>query len=259
MPAPKPTSLARIAANRRNAQLSTGPKTAEGKARARANAVKHGLTGAGVALPSEDQEAIQTLFRVMQEEFAPQTVAGAELVEQMAMLTVRRHRAERAEAAHLSGRVRRAGAEFDRARTQRAGQLLEAIETQPRYYRDLLRDMPEGVDRLIAALLDLRSDLTGPAPIWTEQHHHRLDALFGFRPDDFPRNRPTRVLAGDPRRERRHRPGGSGPGGAGRPDELGARQAPGGDRRRDFQLDRAPQHARPRRPGRRSPQRHHRG
>ena len=192
MPAPKPTSLARIAANRRNAQLSTGPKTAEGKAKARANAVKHGLTGAGVALPTEDQEAIQTLFRAMQEEFAPQTVAGAELVEQMAMLTVRRHRAERAEAAHLSGRVRRAGAEFDHARTQRSGQLLEAIESQPRYYRELLRDMPEGVDRLIAALLDLRSDLTGPAPIWTEQHHHRLDALFGFRPDDFPRNRPTR-------------------------------------------------------------------
>ena len=129
MPALKPTSLARIAANRRNAQLSTGPKTAAGKARARANAVKHGLTGAGVALPTEDQEAIQTLFRAMQEEFAPQTVAGAELVEQMAMLTVRRHRAERAEAAHLSGRVRRAGVDFDRARALRVGQLLDAIES----------------------------------------------------------------------------------------------------------------------------------
>ena len=192
MPAAKTTSLARIAANRRNCQLSTGPMTAEGKARARANAVKHGLTGAGVALPTEDAAAIEARFLQMQEEFAPQTALGAELVHEMAMLVVRKHRAERAEAAHLKGRTRRAAAEFDQARSQRAGQLIEAIEKQPRAYREALREMPEGIDRLIAALEDVRADLSGPAPTWTEQHHRRLDALFGFRPDDFPRNRPTR-------------------------------------------------------------------
>ena len=192
MPAARTTSPARIAANRRNAQLSTGPKTAEGKARARANAIKHGLTGAGVALPTEDAAAIKALCLDLQEEFAPQTRAGAELVEQMAMLTVRKHRAQRAEAAHLRGRVRRAAAEFDQARTQRAGQLIEAIEKHPRAYREALRAMPEGIDRLVSALEDVRADLTGPAPTWTEEHHRRLDALFGFLPGDFPRNRPTR-------------------------------------------------------------------
>ena len=151
MSASKPTSPARIAANRRNAQLSTGPKTPEaGKARARANAVKHGLTGAGVALPTEDtrrdRHAIPASCR---RSSARQTVAGAELVHELAMLTVRRHRAERAEAAHLHGRVRRAGVEFDRARCHRAGQMIEAIEAHPRAYRELLLDMPEGVDRLI--------------------------------------------------------------------------------------------------------------
>ena len=188
----KTTSLARIAANRRNCQLSTGPKTPEGKAKARANAVKHGLTGAGVALSTEDAAAIEARFLQLQEEFVPQTTLGAELVQQMAMLVVRKHRADRAEAAHLRGRTRRAGAEFDQARTQRAGQLIEAIEKHPRAYREALRELPEGIDRLIAALEDVRADLTGPAPMWTEEHHRRLDALFGFRPDDFPRNRPTR-------------------------------------------------------------------
>ena len=40
-------------ANRRNAQKSTGPTTDEGKAISRRNALKHGLTGQGVALPDE--------------------------------------------------------------------------------------------------------------------------------------------------------------------------------------------------------------
>ena len=41
------TSEAKIAANRRNAQRSTGPRTALGKARVRRNALRHGLA-AGV-------------------------------------------------------------------------------------------------------------------------------------------------------------------------------------------------------------------
>lgn len=38
----KPTSAKQVAANRRNAQRSTGPKTSKGKARSSANSVKHG-------------------------------------------------------------------------------------------------------------------------------------------------------------------------------------------------------------------------
>jgi hypothetical protein len=48
-----PTS-AQIAANQANAQLSTGPRTEEGKTRSSLNAVKTGLTGRTVLLPSED-------------------------------------------------------------------------------------------------------------------------------------------------------------------------------------------------------------
>lgn len=47
------TSLARILANRRNAQLSTGPKSKGGKARSARNAYQHGLAA---AVPASDAE-----------------------------------------------------------------------------------------------------------------------------------------------------------------------------------------------------------
>ena len=45
-----------IEANRQNAQRSTGPRTAECKVRVALNALKHGLTGQQVVLPSESAE-----------------------------------------------------------------------------------------------------------------------------------------------------------------------------------------------------------
>jgi len=44
-------------ANRANAQLSTGPKTDTGKARARLNATRHGLTGQVMILSTEELAA----------------------------------------------------------------------------------------------------------------------------------------------------------------------------------------------------------
>jgi hypothetical protein len=45
----------RIEANRKNAKKSTGPKTAEGKARSSQNAIKHGLTSRHWVLSDEDK------------------------------------------------------------------------------------------------------------------------------------------------------------------------------------------------------------
>jgi hypothetical protein len=47
-------SASQLAANRANSQLSTGPKTPEGKAKSCLNAVKTGLTARTVLLPAED-------------------------------------------------------------------------------------------------------------------------------------------------------------------------------------------------------------
>jgi hypothetical protein len=50
------SSEAQIAANRANAALSTGPTTEAGKAKSSHNAVKTGLTGRTILLPTDDRE-----------------------------------------------------------------------------------------------------------------------------------------------------------------------------------------------------------
>jgi ABC-type transporter Mla subunit MlaD len=47
-------------ANRANAQLSTGPKSSEGKQISSQNALKHGLTAQNPVLPTDDLDATET-------------------------------------------------------------------------------------------------------------------------------------------------------------------------------------------------------
>ena len=55
-----------IAANRLNAQKSTGPKTPEGRAAVRLNAIKHGLTAQSLVLPGENPEDFDELFQAFE-------------------------------------------------------------------------------------------------------------------------------------------------------------------------------------------------
>ncbi len=74
----------RLAANRANAQLSTGPRTPEGKAKSGLNAVKTGLTGRTVLLPSEDAEAYETHLENYRREFQPVGIRETQLVQSLA-------------------------------------------------------------------------------------------------------------------------------------------------------------------------------
>ncbi len=183
------TSAARVAANRLNAQKSTGPKPERGKERSRANAVKHGLTGAGIALPVEDAVEVEHRFLAIQGELAPQTVVGAFLAHQVALMTVRCQRAARQESAALATKIRRAAGDFDEARNAEADLLLGWIESEPVANRRKLLAMPEGVDRLVRVLIDLKSELDKPSVVWTYVHRQKIEAYFGRRECDVPHSR----------------------------------------------------------------------
>ena len=65
------TSEKKAEANRRNALKSTGPKTPEGKAAVRLNALKHGLLSQEILLPGEDEEALRELGERLRDELQP--------------------------------------------------------------------------------------------------------------------------------------------------------------------------------------------
>ncbi len=64
-------STAKVAANRRNARKSTGPRTPEGKNIASMNAVKHGLSARMPVVPAEDRDEFHTYTERWIEELKP--------------------------------------------------------------------------------------------------------------------------------------------------------------------------------------------
>ena len=75
---------ARTAANRKNAQKSTGPRTEPGKARSARNAVRGALTGRVVVLPTDDRDAYGTHVRGYDKQFKPLTDYEVGLVQALA-------------------------------------------------------------------------------------------------------------------------------------------------------------------------------
>ena len=87
------SSLRQIEANRRNARLSTGPVTEEGKRKARQNAVRHGLTAETVIDALEDAEEYAAFEMAVAADYDAQSAVERELVLRLASLLWRLRRA----------------------------------------------------------------------------------------------------------------------------------------------------------------------
>ncbi len=87
------SSFRQIEANRRNAQLSTGPVTEEGKQRSRQNAVRHGLTAETVIDALEDAEDYAAFEMAVTADYEAQSAVERELVLRLASLLWRLRRA----------------------------------------------------------------------------------------------------------------------------------------------------------------------
>jgi hypothetical protein len=89
------TTQAQILANRQNAQKSTGPKMAEGKAVSAQNATKHGLFAQENVVIPENQAQFDALREEMLADLAPVGAMEAILAERIVSLTWRLKRAAR--------------------------------------------------------------------------------------------------------------------------------------------------------------------
>jgi hypothetical protein len=76
-------SPAQIAANRANATKSTGPRTEDGKAASRNNALKHGIDAHASVLPGEDPDELEALAEYYRERFRPCSAEQDHLVNTM--------------------------------------------------------------------------------------------------------------------------------------------------------------------------------
>jgi hypothetical protein len=107
----RPRSEAQRAASRANGRRSRGPCTAEGKARSRVNAVKHGLRAtslqhlpAGLAV-----DDLRSLTAAARQQLAPRDTIEAEIADGIAASFWRLRRVRQVEEALLEGRRLTAG------------------------------------------------------------------------------------------------------------------------------------------------------
>src|ERR1700729_3021040 len=82
-----------LEANRRNAEKSTGPKSAASKAISSRNNLRHGLTGHISLLPTEDREAHDAFCNELADSFRPETPMERQLAQSVAEDSWRLNRA----------------------------------------------------------------------------------------------------------------------------------------------------------------------
>ncbi|MBN2133916.1 MAG: hypothetical protein JW741_30720 [Sedimentisphaerales bacterium] len=91
------TTAKQVAANRRNAQKSTGPITPLGKTKASRNALKHGLLASDVVLGEESAEEFERFRDAMAERRAPEGELEIMLAQRIVAAAWRLRRAGRIE------------------------------------------------------------------------------------------------------------------------------------------------------------------
>jgi hypothetical protein len=181
-PIKPPISDAKRAANIRNAQMSTGPKTAEGKAASRCNAVKHGLCAEVVPIPGENGELFDTRFKAWTGELNPLSLESVDyIVAQLVRKSIRLDRCHLVYDTTVASLARN-------ALRARASERADRIEVLVRMFPDgadiavhRLREFPEGCDFLIKEWEQFGVTLVEPTHWDHDDQLHATELLGRYR------------------------------------------------------------------------------
>jgi len=128
-------SPSRAAANAANAQMSTGPKTDEGKARVSQNARKHGLTARDLVVPDDQREEFDELLADHTQELEPIGVIEQTIFNQLVRAAWDLRRIGRMQADLCQNGVDPLADDSKRAETERLSRYHSRAERS--YYRAL--------------------------------------------------------------------------------------------------------------------------
>ena len=156
-----------------------GPRTAAGKAVARGNAVKHGLSGAGKVLPEDMRVEVERLEAAFREDFPPTTATEVQAVFNMALGAVRMERCLHLETVLTERNRVRDLVKFDRDRQLVAEQLGQELLESPAETVLKLRGSGAGYTWLITRWQRLLNGLENGICRWQEAEIDRACALLG--------------------------------------------------------------------------------
>lgn len=170
-------TLRQIQANRLNAQKSTGPRTEEGKGRSRANALKHGLTGAGVVMNRAGTTRVVERLDDWRPEYPLHSETDLFLFEQLVVSSVRVELCQAREFDLREHDVERALHNWDQDRRDEAEALARGLAAHPSLVSRRLLTSLHGCEWLIEQWNGLAAALNDTGA-WNEtQKAHAFDLL----------------------------------------------------------------------------------
>ena len=171
-------SEARLHANQRNAQRSTGPRTEAGKLRSRCNALKHGLTGRGEVLGADEAAAVERRSAEWADALRPSGEHEHWLARQAVLASLRIDRCQELERARRGMDAARALACWEEDRQRAAEALGARLSRAPAVVAAELRRSRQGCNWLLVRWRKLEDtlDVLGR---WDDAHRSLALDLLG--------------------------------------------------------------------------------
>jgi hypothetical protein len=177
------TSQNRIDANRRNALLSTGPRSASGKFKARYNALWHGAFAADLLLPGEDPRAFASLRRKLRNFYRPANEEEEIIVNRIVLCAWRLQRLAATETRILLAEARAVSSDARFIRATTAAVL----------HRDESDDDSETCDPIATAWM--RDANSGNVLVKLARYQHALERSFYRSIEQLERRRARQDIA----------------------------------------------------------------
>ena len=171
-----------IAANRKNAERSTGPKSAEGKATVARNALKHGLAGHGVVFPGEMAEQIAQRREFFWKSYKPDGPSQQWVYDRICIESVRADVCLHRMIALRDEAATRAGESWEEDRALEAEELGAGIGRTPDLVQPKLLQSRHGALWLMAQWEELERHW-GVLGAWDAAASGRAMDLLGLRTD----------------------------------------------------------------------------